>query len=84
MNQKIIIDVRSEIEFKKYHIKNAINIPLNILLTEETKSLENKTVYLYCLSGNRSKIAFNFLTKNKIKCVDLGSIDNAKKIISTL
>ncbi|MGL5591251.1 MAG: rhodanese-like domain-containing protein [Mycoplasmoidaceae bacterium] len=81
MKQKIIIDVRSEIEFQEHHIEGAINIPLDVLLKKETKSLENKNVYLYCFSGNRSKIAFDYLMKNKIECVDLGSIDNAKKII---
>ncbi|MGL5640433.1 MAG: rhodanese-like domain-containing protein [Mycoplasmoidaceae bacterium] len=82
MKQKIIIDVRSEMEFENHHIEKAINIPLNKLLINETKILEDKIVYLYCLSGNRSKKAFDFLRKNKIECIDLGSIDEAKKIIS--
>ncbi|MGL5246399.1 MAG: rhodanese-like domain-containing protein [Mycoplasmoidaceae bacterium] len=83
MKQKIVIDVRSEIEFEKDHIEKSINIPLDILLNNEIEFLENKIVYLYCLSGNRSKTAFDFLNKKKIECIDLGSIDNAKKILST-
>ena len=69
-------------EYEENHIEKAINISLDILLNFENEILKNKIVYLYCLSGNRSKTALDFLTKKKIECVDLGGIDEAKKIIS--
>lgn len=83
MKQKIIVDVRSKDEFERHHINNAINIPLDILLNSKNELFKDRIVYLYCFSGNKSKKAFDFLIKNKIECIDLGGIDEAKKIIST-
>ncbi len=82
IKKKIIIDVRSKVEYEENHIEKAINIPLDILLNSENEILKNKIVYLYCLSGNRSKTALDFLREKNIECVDLGGIDEAEKIIS--
>lgn len=50
----IILDVRSEKEYKEGHIKNAINISYEKII----KGLENinndKIVLVYCYSGGRS------------------------------
>ena len=82
INKKIIIDVRSKEEYEENLIEKAINIPLEILLNIENEILKNRIVYLYCLSGNRSKTALACLTKKKVDWVAFGRIDEAGKIIS--
>ena len=60
----IILDVRTEEEFKEGHIKNALLIP-DYEIAEKTESvLTNKEqlILVYCRSGRRSKIAANELT----------------------
>lgn len=55
----IILDVRRPDEFADRHIPNAINIPNEIIGTEEIPQLPDKKqlILVYCRSGNRSKQA---------------------------
>ncbi|MGD1815683.1 MAG: rhodanese-like domain-containing protein [Pleomorphochaeta sp.] len=58
-----IIDVRTAAEFNTGHVKDAINIPLDVV---EATVLErypdkNEKLYLYCRSGNRSSQAAKLL-----------------------
>ena len=55
----IIVDVRTKEEYAEKHIPNAINIPNELIGTEEIEELpdKNQTIYVYCRSGNRSKQA---------------------------
>ena len=74
-SEYLIIDVRSKEEYDEIHIKDAINIPYN----EINKSVDidkNKILFVYCKSGNRSKIAYETLSKLGYTVYDLGSIDN--------
>lgn len=66
-NDYIILDVRTESEFRERHIPNAINIPNEEIGTEEIESLPDKEqlILVYCRSGNRSKQA-------SAKLVELG------------
>lgn len=61
----IILDVRRPDEFAEKHIPSAINIPNEIIGTEEIKELPNKKqlILVYCRSGNRSKQASEKLVK---------------------
>ena len=60
-NGATIIDVRSKEEFDTGHIKDAINIPVDII---DTLSYDkNTTIIVYCASGVRSLQAFNELKK---------------------
>ena len=61
----IILDVRRRDEFAEKHIPGAINIPNEIIGTEEIKELPNKKqlILVYCRSGNRSKQASEKLVK---------------------
>lgn len=61
----IILDVRRLDEFAEKHIPGAINIPNEIIGTEEIKELPNKKqlILVYCRSGNRSKQASEKLVK---------------------
>ena len=52
----IILDVRTEREFKTGHIPNAINIPNEDIGYFDPLNLEdkNKPILIYCRSGHRS------------------------------
>jgi len=55
-----IIDVRTPEEFEKGHLKNAINIPHNLILNDpkilfyKHKISKDDKLFFYCKSGNRS------------------------------
>ena len=55
----ILLDVRRADEFAAGHIPGAVNLPNEKIGTEEIPSLpdKNRTIYIYCRSGNRSKQA---------------------------
>lgn len=55
----IILDVRTEEEYASGHIPNAINIPNEVIGSEEIPELPDKDqlILVYCRSGNRSKQA---------------------------
>lgn len=53
-NNNIIIDVRETYEFKRGHIKGAINIPLSELRERIEEIPKDKPVYLHCRTGQRS------------------------------
>lgn len=53
-NNNVIIDVRETYEFKRGHIKGAINIPLSELRDRIEEIPKDKPVYLHCRTGQRS------------------------------
>ena len=55
----IILDVRTVAEYQEKHIPGAVNIPNEIIGTEEIPELPEKgqLILVYCRSGNRSKQA---------------------------
>ena len=71
-NEYIIIDVRTEDEYKTSHVVGSLNIPYD-QINEEIKLDANKILFVYCMSGTRSKIAFDTLVKLGYKVYDLGA-----------
>lgn len=69
----IIIDVRTVGEFQQGHIKNAKNIPLDILSSkiEDIKKMK-KPVLVCCQSGMRSSQAAGILKRNNIEVINGG------------
>ena len=64
-----LIDVRQPEEFELGHIKNAL---LHSVENIETfKQNKNKTYYIYCKSGNRSRKASQFLAQRGYDVVNL-------------
>ena len=61
----VIIDARTEEEFAKGHIENAILIPEYEIKDRAEKELPDKEqqILVYCRSGRRSKIASEELVK---------------------
>lgn len=60
----LLLDVRTEPEFEQSHIPGALNIPYDMLpdaLPEGTA--KDKTIIVYCRSGNRSGTARRILSK---------------------
>lgn len=55
----VILDVRTDWEYRSGHIEGAINIPNEEIGHEEIKTLPNKNqvILVYCRSGHRSKQA---------------------------
>lgn len=77
----ILIDVRSEEEYKLSHLDQAINIPVGVIEEEIVNYVVDKStpVILYCRSGNRSSNAAQALLKlGYYKVYDLGAMDNCQ------
>ena len=62
----LIIDVRTPGEFMRGKIAGAINIPVDQILNQLDSIQSYKTIYLYCLSGNRSELALLLLDSANI------------------
>lgn len=71
-NEYVIIDVRTNDEYKSKHIKGAINIPYDELNNSLDK---DKVIFVYCKSGGRSSIAYTKLTNMGYTVYDLGAFD---------
>lgn len=71
-NEYVIVDVRTREEYELGHIEKAINIPYDEL--DENVDLDKeKIIFVYCKSGNRSKIAYNILKELDYTVYDLGA-----------
>ena len=73
-NEYVIIDVRTKEEYDKEHIKDAINISYDEI--NDSNLDKNKVIFVYCMSGNRSKMAYDILTSLGYKVYDLGAISD--------
>ena len=73
MNNILLLDVRTEPERKKGHIKGSVHIPLNQLRSrqEELIKFKNKEIVCYCRSGSRSLNAAVFLQKHGFNASNL-------------
>jgi rhodanese-related sulfurtransferase len=62
----VLLDVRSEGEYKQGHIAGAINISHNAIEDnlEQLSQYKNSTVVVYCRSGRRAGIAEHILAEN--------------------
>ena len=74
-NDYVIVDVRTKEEYDLKHIENAINIPYNEI-DDNTKLDKEKTILVYCKSGNRSNVAYRLLKSLGYKVYDLGALES--------
>ncbi|HHL31433.1 MAG TPA: rhodanese-like domain-containing protein [Oceanospirillales bacterium] len=67
----IVIDTRDSDSYKQGHIVNAINMPLNELVSGNSaiNKFKGKTVIAYCNSGMSSKSACKHLIKSGVENV---------------
>lgn len=73
----ILLDVRRADEFASGHIPGAVNLPNEEIGNAEIPLLpdKNQTIYIYCRSGNRSKLAANkLLSLGYTKLIEFGGI----------
>ena len=80
----IVVDVRSPWEFEMDHIPGAKNIPLEevAIKLDEFRSF-NKSIVLYCRSGNRSGMAVTILKQNGIaNTYNGGGLDDMKHLLN--
>jgi len=59
----LLVDVRTPNEFAQGHLDNAINIPLDKVETGFKDIAKDRSIVVYCRSGNRSGIAMQSLVK---------------------
>lgn len=71
----VIIDVRTEEEYSSGHVMDAINIPYDEI-DERLEIDKEKTILVYCQSGNRSSIAYNILKNLGYEVLDLGAYES--------
>lgn len=71
----VIVDVRTQEEYTSGHVVNAINIPYDEI-DENTDLDKDKTIIVYCRSGNRSGKAFTVLKNLGYEVYDLGAYDS--------
>lgn len=64
----VVVDVRKEVEYADGHVKDAVNIPLEIMVDPGSMAdiEETDNLYLHCGSGFRSVIAASLLKRQGI------------------
>jgi phage shock protein E len=80
----VVIDVRTEGEFRQGHVAGAINIPLDRLRDEIGRHAPNheQPLLLHCLTGTRSGIGRSVLRRMGYgKVFNLGSYSRAARIL---
>lgn len=78
----LIVDTRTPGEYANGHVKNAINIPYDLIARsiDQYETDPSKPIIVYCRSGNRSSIAKkNLVEAGYTNVVDAGSIGNMQK-----
>jgi phage shock protein E len=80
----IVIDVRTVQEWDKGHLEGAVLIPYD-QISERIGSVvkdKSQTIYVYCRTGHRAKIAKEALEKMGYKdIINLGSLEDAAKTL---
>lgn len=69
LEEVLFLDVRNKDELPEIRMKNSIQIPLMQLEKEHENLDRDKTIYVFCQSGLRSKMALEILLKNNFKKV---------------
>lgn len=80
-----LIDVRTAAEYASGHIHGATNFSLQDMQAGKLPvASKDKTVYVYCHSGNRSSQATAILKRAGFTVVDLGAINHVQSIGGTI
>lgn len=74
LKDMVLVDVRTKEEYTNGHIPNAINIPLNEISKISLK--KDREYGLYCLSGQRAKIAQKILAERGYQAESIGGIND--------
>ncbi|MDR6760074.1 adenylyltransferase/sulfurtransferase [Flavobacterium sp. 2755] len=84
-DEVLFLDVRNEEELPKINLKNQIQIPLPHLENEIEKLDKNQTIYIFCQSGIRSKVAAELLQKHQFRNIKsiAGGVLGMKELLAT-
>lgn len=75
-----LLDARTNIEYKMYHLDNAINIYINDLRNNLEKLDKNKPIVVYCAVGFRGYLATKILRNLGYEAYNiLGGIEAIKR-----
>ncbi|MEI7918298.1 MAG: rhodanese-like domain-containing protein [Candidatus Saccharibacteria bacterium] len=76
-----LIDVRTADEYAAGHIDGAINLSLQDMQSGTMPNItKDKTIYVYCHTGNRSGQATTILKASGYKVTDLGAITHVQSL----
>lgn len=76
-----LIDVRTTDEYNTSHIDGAINLSLQDMQSGTMPNIsKDKTIYVYCHSGNRSGQATTILKNAGYKVTDLGAMTHVESL----
>jgi len=68
---------RTPEEFAQGHLDNAINIPLNTVETGFADIAKDRSIVVYCRSGNRSGMAMESLVKHGLSEMQEAQLNQA-------
>lgn len=83
-NSPLIIDVRTKGEWSSGHLQSAVHLPLDKFAINITSLVKDKqkSVYLYCRSGNRSGKAHQIMQNlGYTNATNAGGIDKASQLL---
>ena len=75
LKEYLILDVRTKEEYDESHVKDAVNIPYD-LIDESTDIDKNFIIFVYCKSGKRADIAKEKLESLGYNVYNLGGIND--------
>ena len=75
-NGAVVIDVRTPAEYRRLHLKGAVNIPLGEMQSRlDELGPVDRTIILYCNSGSRSGAAKKMLNSmGYVTVINIGSL----------
>lgn len=77
----VLVDVRSEPEFRYGHVEGAVNIPVDELRDRLAELAPNKTIVEYCQVGQRGYVADRILSEHGYKAMNVtGGYKTARSI----
>jgi phage shock protein E len=80
----IIVDVRSQGEYREGHVAGSLNIPLDQIKSKLTElKNKNKPIITCCRSGSRSAIAKSALQAAGIECYNGGPWTSLKNKLNS-
>jgi len=72
-NGALIVDVRTPEEFKKKHVKNAINLPIKEIMKGKINLPNTKEIVVYCRTGSRSSTVAKVLREQGWSVYDVAT-----------